>query len=244
MLRGRVKLQFAAFFLLSGGLAANLLLLQPWLREETAARAASPSDTWLADAQLAGFGDTGSITRADAPLSNGKTSAPNVIEAFTKPDAKTPDAALPAGATEVTGAVQRELKIRGYETGSADGTTSLMTRAAIMGFEYDHALPMTGKPSQRLLKAIILGDGGRTARPLGSNGQSGEAAEVIRSVQASLQKAGYRPGRATGKLTPETMRAIRAFEADQALPETGRVSGPLVSRLARVSGDGTLAAGL
>jgi peptidoglycan hydrolase-like protein with peptidoglycan-binding domain len=231
MLRGRVKLQFAAFFLLSGGLAANLLLLQPWLREETAARAASPSDTWLADAQLAGFGDTGSITRADAPLSNGKTSAPNVIEAFTKPDA-------------LTGAVQRELKIRGYETGSADGTTSLMTRAAIMGFEYDHALPMTGKPSQRLLKAIILGDGGRTARPLGSNGQSGEAAEVIRSVQASLQKAGYRPGRATGKLTPETMRAIRAFEADQALPETGRVSGPLVSRLARVSGDGTLAAGL
>ena len=71
-----------------------------------------------------------------------------------------------------------------------------------------------------------------------------EAADVIRSVQTSLLKAGYRPGRATGKLTPETMRAIRAFEADQALPETGRVSGPLVSRLARVSGEGKMAAGL
>ena len=45
-------------------------------------------------------------------------------------------------------------------------------------------------------------------------------------------------------LTPETMRAIRTFEADQALPETGRVSGPLVSRLARVSGDRKIAAGL
>jgi peptidoglycan hydrolase-like protein with peptidoglycan-binding domain len=242
MLPGRVKLQFAAFFLLSGGLAANLLLLQPLLREQSAARAASPSDTWLADAQLAGFGDTGSITRA--PASNGKTNSPNVVEAFTKPDAKTSGTALPADATEVARAVQRELKIRGYETGGADGTTSLMTRAAIMGFEYDHALPMTGKPSQRLLKAIIMGGGGRAARPLGSNGQSSEAAEVIRSVQASLEKAGYRPGRATGKLTPETMRAIRAFEADQALPETGRVSGPLVSRLARVSGDGKVAAGL
>lgn len=244
MLHGRVKLQLAAFFLLSGGLAANLLLLQPLLREQSAARAASPSDTWLADAQLAGFGDTGSITRADAPAANGKASPPNVIEAFTKPDAKTSGAALPADATEVARAVQRELKIRGYETGAADGTTSLMTRAAIMGFEYDHALPMTGKPSQRLLKAIIMGDGGRAARPLGSDGQSSEAAEVIRSVQASLQKAGYRPGRATGKLTPETMRAIRAFEADQALPETGRVSAPLVSRLARVSGDGKIAVGL
>src|ERR1700704_1677272 len=132
MLRGRVKLQFAAFFLLSGGLAANLLLLQPWLRDEAAARAASPSDIWLADAQLAGFGDTGSITHTDAPPSKGKNGTPHVIEAFTKPDAKppgTPGTALPAGATEVTRAVQRELKIRGYETGGADGTTSLMTRA-------------------------------------------------------------------------------------------------------------------
>ena len=166
---------------------------------------------------------------------------PSVLEAFGKPEAGATPA---AGATEVTRAVQRELKIRGYETGSADGSQSLMTRAAIMGFEYDHALPMTGKPSQRLLKAIILGDGARGARTVGSNGQSNEAADVIRSVQASLAKAGYKPGRVTGKLSPETMRAIRAFEADQALPETGRISGPLVSRLARVSGDGKLAAGL
>ncbi len=244
MLRGRLKLQFAAFLLLSGGLAANLLLLQPLLREGTAARSASSGDTWLADAQLAAFGDTGSITTASAPAANGRGNQPGVIEAFTKPDTKSAGAALPADATEVARAVQRELKIRGYETGPADGTTSLMTRAAIMGFEYDHALPMTGKPSQRLLEVIVMGDGARAARPVGSSGQSSEAADVIRSVQGSLIKAGYRPGRATGKLTPETMRAIRAFEADQALPETGRVSGPLVSRLARVSGEGKVAAGL
>jgi peptidoglycan hydrolase-like protein with peptidoglycan-binding domain len=239
-----MKLQFAAFFLLSGGLVANLLLLQPLLREESATRAAAGGDTWLADAQLAGFGDTGSITRADTPPATAKPNAQDVIEAFTKPATKASGAVLPADATEVTRAVQRELQIRGYGTGGADGAPSLMTRAAIMGFEYDHALPMTGRPSQRLLKAIILGDGARTARPVGSNGQSSEAAEVIRSVQSSLVTAGYRPGRATGKLTPETMRAIRAFEADQALPETGRVSGPLVSRLARVSGDRKIAAGL
>ena len=171
MLPGRVKLQFAAFFLLSGGLAANLLLLQPLLHEHSAARAASPGDTWLADAQLAGFGDTGSITRTDTPPSTAKTNAQNVIEAFTKPDAKAAGAALHVDATEVTRAVQRELQIRGYETGGADGTPSLMTRAAIMGYEHDHALPMTGRPSQRLLKAIILGESARAARPVGSNGQ-------------------------------------------------------------------------
>ncbi|HUJ37022.1 MAG TPA: peptidoglycan-binding domain-containing protein [Hyphomicrobium sp.] len=241
MLPGRLKLQFAAFFLLSGGLAANLLFLQPMLREEAAQRASAPGDSWLADAQMAGFGDTGSITRADTPAAAAKPSAPNVIEAFTKPDTK---AALPADATEVTRAVQRELQIRGYETGGADGAPTLMTRAAIMGFEYDHALPMTGKPSQRLLKAIVLGESTRTTRPIGSSGQSSEAADLIRSVQSSLAKAGYKPGRATGKLSPETMRAIRAFETDQSLPETGRISGPLISRLARISGDGKVASGL
>lgn len=236
MLPGRLKLQFAAFFLLSGGVAANLLVLQPLLRAQSAKSASAQGDTWLADAQIAGVGDTGSITRADA-----EAKKPSVLEAFSKPEAS---AAPAADATEVTRAVQRELKIRGYETGSADGNQNLMTRAAIMGFEYDHALPMTGKPSQRLLKAIILGDGARGARTVGSNGQSNDAADVIRSVQTSLAKAGHKPGRVTGKLSPETMRAIRAFEADQALPETGRISGPLVSRLARVSGDGKLAAGL
>jgi peptidoglycan hydrolase-like protein with peptidoglycan-binding domain len=240
MLPGRIKLQFAAFLLLSGALAANLLLLQPFLREESAARASSQRDTWLADAQLAGFGDTGSITRQETSPPASANSV-NVIEAFSKPEAQ---AAAPTDAIEVTRAVQRELKIRGYETGEADGAATVMTRAAIMGFEYDHGLPMTGRPSQRLLKSIIMGDSARKSRNIGSNGQSNEAADVIRSVQASLSKAGYRPGRATGKLSPETMRAIRAFEADQSMPETGRISGPLVSRLARVTGDGKVASGL
>ena len=66
---------------------------------------------------------------------------------------------------------------------------------------------------------------------------------MIRSVQRSLAKLRYKPGPANGRLTPETARAIRAFEGDQALPETGRVSGPLISRLARLSGDGRVAQG-
>jgi peptidoglycan hydrolase-like protein with peptidoglycan-binding domain len=65
---------------------------------------------------------------------------------------------------------------------------------------------------------------------------------VIRSVQRSLAKLGYKAGAANGKLTPETARAIRAFEADQALPETGRISGPLLARLGRLASDGRVAA--
>jgi len=56
-------------------------------------------------------------------------------------------------------------------------------------------------------------------------------------------KLGYRPGRIDGQLTPETARAIREFEVDQTLTESGRVSGPLVVRLARLASEGRVATG-
>ncbi len=125
----------------------------------------------------------------------------------------------------------------------ADGVPGLMTRAAIMGFEYDHGLALTGRPSQELLKRILLGGGDGASKRVGSRGQSAQAQSVIQSVQASLAKLGYKPGPINGQLTSETARAIREFEVDQALPESGRISGPLVARLARLAGEGKIASG-
>jgi peptidoglycan hydrolase-like protein with peptidoglycan-binding domain len=142
---------------------------------------------------------------------------------------------------EVAKAVQRELQIRGYETGARDGVVGSMTRGAIMAFEHDNGLPLTGQASDTLLKAIILGEagkpGGKASKP-----QTADARDMIRSVQRSLAKLGYKPGNASGSMTPETVRAIRAFEMDQALPVSGRVSGPLISRLERLAGTGRVAA--
>jgi peptidoglycan hydrolase-like protein with peptidoglycan-binding domain len=136
--------------------------------------------------------------------------------------------------------VQRELKVRGYETGAVDGAASPVTRAAIMGFEFDHGLPLTGRPNQELLKYILLGGARpKAARP--SAAPTAEAEGVIRSVQTSLSRLGYKPGRIDGRLTPGTARAIREFEVDQSLPESGRISGPLVARLERLAGDGRIA---
>ena len=64
-----------------------------------------------------------------------------------------------------------------------------------MGFEYDHA-PADDRPAE---PAAAQGDHPRrrrraAPRPVGSNGQSTEAADVIRSVQTSLAKAGYTAG--------------------------------------------------
>jgi peptidoglycan hydrolase-like protein with peptidoglycan-binding domain len=235
MLPVRMKLQLFAFVLLSGGVAANLFLLQPGRGHTTARAPQSAGDSLFASIADPSIGDTGSIGRQSGikvpPLGSSANISAGTLAA----------ADIPQDIREVTRAVQRELRIRGYETGAADGVPSQMTQAAIMGFEFDHQLPLTGRPSQELLKSILLGGDSGTGKGTAQPSQSAEAEAVIRSVQTSLARLGYKPGRITGRLSSDTARAIREFEVDQALPESGRVSGPLVARLARLTDEGAVA---
>jgi peptidoglycan hydrolase-like protein with peptidoglycan-binding domain len=233
MLPRRMTVQLIAFLVLSGGVAANVFFLQTGGRGAQSARVSDATAWHIAAIEAAEFGDTGSIERG----------ARNTTQAPALNLAAVPSAgdAAKGSATEVTRAVQRELQIRGYETGGSDGIAGIMTRGAITAYEYDHNLPLSGQPSDRLLKAIILGEGGK-AKGKGGEVKTAEAQDVVRSVQRSLAKLGYKPGAPNGRLTPDTLRAIRAFEGDQALPETGRISGPLIARLLRLSGDGRVAA--
>jgi peptidoglycan hydrolase-like protein with peptidoglycan-binding domain len=234
MLPKRMTVQLIAFLVLSGGVAANVFFLQTSGRGAQSARVSDATAWNIAAIEAAEFGgDTGSIERG----ARDTTQAPTINLAAV-PSAG--DAAK-GSATEVTRAIQRELQIRGYETGGSDGIAGLMTRGAIMAYEYDHNLPLSGQPSDRLLKAIILGEGGKS-KAKGGEVKTAEAQDVVRSVQRSLAKLGYKPGAPNGRLTPDTLRAIRAFEGDQALPETGRITGPLIARLLRLSGDGRVAA--
>jgi peptidoglycan hydrolase-like protein with peptidoglycan-binding domain len=231
MLPGRLTMQLAAFALLSIGVGANVFFLQS--REPSPGATEEP--LWnLASAQNMEVGDTGSIDRADE-----SPTAPDLPKAAAAVAHDPPPPAV-MSAADLTKAVQRELQIRGYETGARDGVAGLMTRGAILAFEYDHGLPLTARPSQELLKAILLGDV-RAKKKRAAGTETAEAQDVIRSVQRSLARLGYRPGAANGRMTRDTERAIRAFELDQTLPESGRVSGPLISRLARLSGDGKVA---
>lgn len=226
MVPGRIKLQLFAFLLLSGGVIANILVFQPLNEARQVAQApADPADRY------ADFGNTGTLG-SEAPR-------PRYADGVrTQADDR-----KSAQASDVTKAVQRELRLRGYETGGSDGVETLTTRAAIMAFEYDHGMRMTGRSSQPLLKSILLGEGETGTRAGAKGGQAAEAKEVILFVQERLAQLGYRPGAATGEFGTETKVAIRKFERDQALPVSGRVSGPLITRLERLSADGRIAAG-
>lgn len=225
-----MRLGAAAFVVLAAGVAINMMLLQsadPRRAKSAAERARKPAPVAAAAAIPAGPAPAEASRSAKAAQAK---PAPETVA----------QTAAPVG-SDLVKQIQRELAARGYET-AVDGNIGLVTRAAIMAFETDRGLPVTAEPSPQLLKAITSG----TARMVAASSMprgatTKEAEQVIRTVQQSLAALSYLPGKIDGRMGEETVRAIREFEMDQSLPETGRISGQLVSRLAGIAGQGRLA---
>ncbi len=180
---------------------------------------------------------SGTTLLARDALAASRVALPALLQA---PMRISPPAAMEPGTSkaEVVRGVQRELNTRGYAAGPPDGVVGLVTRAAILAYETDFGLPLTADPSPDLLSRIVLGTSAPPPdRPVVRDaGASTEAQAVILSVEQQLSGLGYAPGKIDGKTNDQTARAIRSFEAAQKLPETGRISGPLVSRLIRMQG--------
>jgi peptidoglycan hydrolase-like protein with peptidoglycan-binding domain len=168
-------------------------------------------------------------------LSPSATAAPPPLSATLPPPSPLAPTRRDAESVETIRAIQRELQLKGYQPGTADGVPGLMTRAAIMAFEHDQGLPLTGEASDRMLKTILLGAAAAPA-PSPPGAVSGQGAQaVIRTVQQTLTALGYKVGEVDGQMGPDTQRAIRAFEAAARMKETGRVSGALLAQLAKVA---------
>ena len=75
------------------------------------------------------------------------------------------------------------------------------------------------------------GSGTTKAKPAPSMGQSGTTSpgsgsadsEQVKSVQKALQGKGMDPGPIDGVMGPKTMAALKAFQKDQKLTESGRL---------------------
>jgi peptidoglycan hydrolase-like protein with peptidoglycan-binding domain len=137
--------------------------------------------------------------------------------------------------TETVRAVQRELHQRGYGPLVSDGVMRPETRAAIMAYEHDNGLPLTGEASDVQLKRILLG-GTASADPAPGTATvakvaTARAGEIVRMVQELLARAGYQPGPVDGRLGEDTLRAVREFEAAKGLAAKGRISADVLIRL-------------
>jgi peptidoglycan hydrolase-like protein with peptidoglycan-binding domain len=157
-------------------------------------------------------------------------------------------------------AVQRELAARGFDVGAADGKPNDKTRAAISNYQKSQSLPVTGVASDDLLRHILLGASLQPSVATGSVAPADTAAKskqapaegdktkqaaaeakpkletTIKSVQQILADLGYAPGPVDGAMGNATTRAIKAFQRDRKIAETGRITPDLTRELKRVTG--------
>lgn len=269
MTPGKARLAVGSFVMLSAAIVINTLFMQNDPAAIAAARAASERAAAKAELQrvrrlsVDGFDRKSArkrvrrLTRAAPARKAGRNSRASVKAAGKRPTRIAElrqDAAklLPrheaggqAGAAtrDTVRTIQRELTQRHYQPGLVDGVPGLMTRAAIMAYENDQGMILTGEPSKALLQKIILGESylpnrGRALLPPGARPH---AAQVIRTVQQSLATLGYYHGTADGAVGEVTKRAIREFEMDHALVPSGRISGHLVAQLAKLAGQSHVA---
>jgi peptidoglycan hydrolase-like protein with peptidoglycan-binding domain len=231
MTPGQARVALLSFLLVTIGVAVNALFLQ--------ARPGGAVQAALDRAPISGAGDAarrkGEAARPGRPApyrtASIVTQTPLRIARFA-PDSARLDSepALEQGASGTTiAAIQRELSARGYGPLAPDGVMGLGTRTAIIAFEHDHGMPLSGEASEALLRRILLeGSGGPAAR---ANAGSGEPEQTIRTVQKGLAALGYPIGHVDGRLGEDTVKAIRDFELDRGLVPKGRISAELVTQL-------------
>lgn len=209
---------------------------------------------------LAFLGLTGFITynalylqeqRNASSLPTGRASgvpAPSVPLPAPKPASVTADLPpLPVKAPpqQLVTAIQRELAARGYVRGPADGILGDETRRAIAAFEREHGLPITGAPSDDLLRRILLGEAVAPAASTGSVASGAPSAKpappasdeaTVKQVQQILADLGYAPGPVDGAMGDETQRAVSAFQRDRKIAQNGRITPELLREIKRVTG--------
>ena len=156
-------------------------------------------------------------------------------------------------------AVQKELLASGFYKGPVDGVFGKRTRKAISDYETTNGLPDTGRATPQLIEHIkFTREVAQASRFTGSTGDaapeqpepsadpieppaSEASGEDVLKVQKSLSELGYAPGPIDGVLSATTRRAIREFERDRGLAETGAVNGAVVMELAKMSSGGETA---
>jgi peptidoglycan hydrolase-like protein with peptidoglycan-binding domain len=216
----QARVALGTFVLLTAGVVYNALYMQ----DES-----GPGRRVAADA-------TQKPARADAPPSaRSRTGQATKRTALLKPDAvrtaQTPESLADEAGVDTIRAIQRELNQRGFGPVGNDGLMRPVTRAAIMSYEHDNRLPLTGEATEALLARLVLGAPATDAPSGAGEVRSPHAEATIKQVQRLLAANGYRPGTSPGQLDAATVAAIRAFEKDQGLSPKGRISAEIVARL-------------
>jgi len=184
------------------------------------------------------------ITSAAATASLPKTPPDSAVATRTNEPAKpaepavhiiAPRSAAKPPPAKLVKAIQRELSDRGYAVGEDNGVPGLQTRAAILAYEFDDHMPLTGEPTEAVLKSLIFTQTGGKGGPGGAERFERRRRLVIQ-VQEALATLHYRSGPADGRLDAPTREAIRKFESDRRLQAGGRLTERVLLELVIATG--------
>jgi peptidoglycan hydrolase-like protein with peptidoglycan-binding domain len=129
-------------------------------------------------------------------------------------------------------ALQRELARRGYANQLQVRPNGL--RLAVLAYEFDNSLPLTGEPTEALLKRVLF-DGNQG--PRGSFSDRAELnTKLVMEAQRMLAGLGFFRGTFSGRIDVWTSNAIRDFERHRGIPLTGRLSDQTLLELISYSG--------
>lgn len=129
-------------------------------------------------------------------------------------------------------ALQRELALKGYSTQLRVRANGL--RLAILAYEFDNGLALTGEPTDTLLKRILF-----DVKP-GPTGPFVDRAEgnvkLVMETQRKLAELGFFSGPFSGQVDVWTSKAIKDFERHRGIPQTGRLSDRTLLELISYTG--------
>lgn len=145
-----------------------------------------------------------------------------------------PPAPEPVSERVVQG-IQRELARRGYDPGEANGRVDIETRSAIIAYEFDEGMPLTGQPSEAIFKSLLF----RLGEAIGVE-RAEERFErrraLVTEVQDMLARMGYGAPARDGRLDDRTRQAIEKFESDRKLVASGRLTPRVLLEMVIVTG--------
>ncbi len=138
--------------------------------------------------------------------------------------------------------LQTELTELKFYEGEVDGLPGPKTRQAVIAYQKANGLAANGEPTQQLLDKIRFNR--RVAEVAAAPAPSIEptpkekepVSKDVQLVQSGLAELGYSPGPVDGVLGEQTRQAIRKFEQDRRLVETGQISPRLLRELRKITG--------
>ncbi len=144
---------------------------------------------------------------------------------------------VPAQSEEAKGsrlytALERELRRRGYSGQLQVRANGL--RLAVLAYEFDNGLPLTGEPSETLLKRVLFD---MNQGPRGAFADRAElSSKLVIETQKMLLGLGFFRGTFSGRMDIWTSNAIKDFERHRGIPLSGRLTEATLLELITYSG--------